>query len=317
MSKFAKARRQAEQDAALGKGNLVVEKTREPNGLTLVEGALRPAGSEPSQLERRPMAACDPSAEASDDRLVSLISPAAFEAEQYRALRHAVEEMHKTANVRVVAVSSPAVGDGKTTTAINLAGALAQSPQAKVLLVDADVRRPAVGALLRHLDATPGLIDAILDPACTLEQMVAVRPQFNLSFIHAGRGLPSNPYELLKSPRVGDLLEEARRRFDYVIVDTPPLAVVQDCRLIASWVDGFLVVVAANRTPRRLVEEAMAVIEPAKVFGLVFNGDTDGAHTSYYGYTRSYLHTRPAPDRRVASSAGSFGWVWPRRQKAR
>src|SRR4029079_18216104 len=75
-------------------------------------------------------------------------SPATFEAEQYRALRHTIEQRHRAAGLQVIAVTSAAVGDGKTTTAINLAGALAQAADARVLLVDADLRRPALGGLL-------------------------------------------------------------------------------------------------------------------------------------------------------------------------
>ena len=82
---------------------------------------------------------------------------------------------------------------------------------------------------------------------------------------------PSAPYEVLESPRLGELLESCRQRFDYVILDTPPITTVPDCRVIGKWVDGFLVVVAADRTPRKLVEEALELMEPAKVVGLVFN----------------------------------------------
>src|SRR5207302_7946689 len=94
-----------------------------------------------------------------DGHFVSLVTPATFEAEQYRALRHMIEELHASSGLAVVAVSSPSVGDGKTTTAINLAGALAQSPDARVLLIDADLRRPS---LARHLSLqgspSPGLV---------------------------------------------------------------------------------------------------------------------------------------------------------------
>jgi succinoglycan biosynthesis transport protein ExoP len=87
---------------------------------------------------------------------------------------------------------------------------------------------------------------------------------------------------VLKSPRVGELLGQARSEFDYVVLDLPPLIPIPDCRIVERWIDGFLVVVAADRTPRRLVEEALAVLEPAKVLGLVFNAD-DGPRSSY-GY---------------------------------
>ena len=77
-----------------------------------------------------------------DSHLVSLVAPAGLEAEQYRALRHLVEQRHKDGDLSVIAVSSPGVGDGKTTTAINLAGALSQASNAAVLLIEADLRRP-------------------------------------------------------------------------------------------------------------------------------------------------------------------------------
>src|SRR6187200_544431 len=79
-----------------------------------------------------------------DDRLVSLVSPATIEAEQYRTLGMMLEQRRHSGLLQVVAVSSPTMGDGKTVTSINLAGALSQSPQARVLLVDADFRKPSV-----------------------------------------------------------------------------------------------------------------------------------------------------------------------------
>src|ERR1044072_1181514 len=88
------------------------------------------------------------SADGVDDHLVSLVAPAPFEAEQYRALRHTIEQLHKSRDLSIVAVSSPGVGDGKSTTAVNLAGALAQAQDARVLLVDADLRRPSLSKLL-------------------------------------------------------------------------------------------------------------------------------------------------------------------------
>jgi capsular exopolysaccharide synthesis family protein len=309
MSKFRKALRQAEQDAAIGRNSSEPDATAENGGDRGSALARYRSVRAPAELPIRPrLLPPEPATPVpiEDGHLVSLISPAAFEAEQYRALRHTVEEMHKAAGVRVVAISSPAVGDGKTTTAINLAGALAQSPEAKVLLVDADLRRPSIGPLLHNAGAGPGLVEAILNPACPLDAVLVVRPGYNLSFIHSGRSLSGSPYELLKSARLGEFLQEARARFDYVILDTPPLAAVQDSRLIARWVDGFLIVVAANRTPRRLIEEALAVIETEKVLGLVFNEDTDCRHNSYYGYDDSPPASRPSLGRAVMSRAARW-----------
>lgn len=221
-----------------------------------------------------------------DERLVSLLAPSSFGAEQYRVLRHLIEQTHRDADLQVVAVTSPAEADGKTTTAINLAGSLAQTPGARVLLVDADVRRGAIGDHIGLGGTGAGLVDAILDASLVLADVARHLPPFNLSVLTAGRS-PSAPYEVLKSSRLGELLAQARRQYDYVLVDTPPLIVVPDCRVIANWVDGFLMVVAAHKTPRRLVEEALDVLDPAKTLGVVFNGD-DRPLLGYSSYYSSY-----------------------------
>lgn len=238
------------------------------------------------------------SLDAIDARLVSLIAPESFEAEQYRRLRNAVERMHKQPGLgTVVGVCSALPGDGKTITAINLAGALAQDPHSRVLLVEVDLRRPSM-TVADHLAlgnlAGGGLVDAVRRTDLTLEQVVRRVARFNLSVLPAG-GTPSAPYEVLKSVRFGELLTLARRTYDYVVLDTPPLLPVSDCRLIAKWVDGFLVVVAARRTPRAAVEEALNLLDPASVLGIVFNAQDRAASRYYgygYGYGYSYAYSR-------------------------
>jgi capsular exopolysaccharide synthesis family protein len=284
MSKFFKALEQADRD-----------RTREPQSAPERVASVQPSSPEPesAQVEQtNPAGLAADSADGVDDHLVSLVAPATFEAEQYRALRHTIEQLQRSRDLRVVAVSSPGVGDGKSITAINLAGALAQAHDARVLIVDADLRRPAVGALLAlgSLDG-PGLVELILDPGLNLNRVARPRPPFNLSVVRSGH-IPASPYEVLKSPRVGEFFEEARHDYDYVVVDAPPLCSVQDCRIIAHWVDGFLLVVAAHGTPRRLIGEALSVVEPDKMLGIVFNGD-DQPPSSYFGY---YGYSgRPAP----------------------
>src|SRR6266849_4790139 len=137
MSKFFKALEQAKRDRALVTGAAPVY-ARPDEAPPARSGRNEPT---PTSLEAEPL-------EGVDEHLVSLVMPASFEAEQYRALRHVVEQLHRTANLQIIGVSSPGAGDGKTTTAINLAGALAQAPEARVLLIDADLRQPAVGRLL-------------------------------------------------------------------------------------------------------------------------------------------------------------------------
>jgi capsular exopolysaccharide synthesis family protein len=222
-----------------------------------------------------------------EEHFVSLVMPASFEAEQYRALRHVVEQLRRSAQLTVIAVSSPGNGDGKTTTAINLAGSLAQAPDARVILVDADLRRPAIAPRL-GLDApgAPGLVDVITEQKLRLEHVVRQCNPYNLAVLPAGQ--PSQtPYDVLQSPRLGTLLDELRQRYDYVIVDTPPIVHVPDCRVIGNRVDGFLVVVAAHRTPQKLVAEVFNVLEPAKFLGFVFNRNDRSIPGYYRPYYRS------------------------------
>ncbi|HUD70343.1 MAG TPA: CpsD/CapB family tyrosine-protein kinase, partial [Dongiaceae bacterium] len=182
---------------------------------------------------------------------------------------------------------SPGAGEGKTTTAINLAGTLAQSKGSRVLLVDADLRLPDVAIRLGLRAAgQPGLTDAILDARLPLEAVVCDRPPFNLSVLTSGRHLDA-PYEALRSPRFGALLDQARRTYDYVIVDSPPVLPVPDTRVIARWADSLLLVVAAHRTPRRYLEEALNALDPEKVAGLVFNS-VDPPPLGPYAYYRGY-----------------------------
>jgi capsular exopolysaccharide synthesis family protein len=285
MSKFIKALEQAEADRT------IVERARSAPGPSAPhsEPAFG-AGAPPPVASRDAVKSREPAAASSlDAHLVSLVAPASFEAEQYRTLRHIVEQEQRAVDLQVLAVSSPGAGDGKTLTAINLAGALGQGSDTRVLLVDGDLRQPAVARRLNlgHPDR-PGLVDATLDPLLGVGRVVRPVHPFNLWVLPAGRP-PASPYELFKSPRFAELLDEARRQFDYVVLDTPPMVGVPDCRVLARHVDAFVVVVSAHRTPRRLLAAALGTVEPAKILGLVYNGD-DRLFTDYYSYRSSGDH---------------------------
>jgi len=240
------------------------------------------------------------------EQLVSLTAPGSFAADQYRTLRHSVERLREDSGLQVLAVTSPGPGDGKSVTALNVAGALAQSPDAQILIVDADLRRPTVAEYLGlGSQRSPGLAEAILDPQYALQRVVRRLEGFNLSVLPAGTPQPT-PYELLNSRRLENLLSEARRLYDVVLIDTPPLIPFPDCRLLGRWVDGFLVIVGAHKTPRKLLAEALNLLDPAKVIGLVLNGD-DQPLSGHYGYY--YYNTYPR-DRH----AGWWRRVWNARE---
>jgi len=231
----------------------------------------------PSQRHDRPRPA---------EELVSLRAPHSPEAEQYRALRETIERQRRESGLRVVAITSAGPGEGKTVTSLNLAGALAQSAGARVLLVDADLHRPAVARYLGLNDERGvGLSDIITDERCGLAQAVRRLDAINVSVLLPGRTHP-RPYELLASSRLEGVLVDMRHQYDYVVLDTPPVLPVADCRLLGRWVDGFLVVVAAHQTTRKMLSEAIRLLDGAKVMGVVFNGD-DRPRRSYYGYYAS------------------------------
>ena len=220
-----------------------------------------------------------------DPHLVSLVDPISPAAEQYRALRHVLEQARRASGLGVVAVSAPTMGDGKTTTAINLAGALAQSPDSRVLLMDLDLRRPVVSERLGLDAAGRGVLQLLVDPRATLADVVRPYPPFNLSVLTAGSAA-TVPYELLKSPRLGEVIATARETYDWVVVDTPPLVPISDCRVLGELVDGFIIVVTVHRTSKRMLSEALNVLDPGGVLGLVFNGDDDPHYGNdyYAGY---------------------------------
>jgi protein-tyrosine kinase len=222
-----------------------------------------------------------------DPYLVALTAPASFAAEQYQGLRLTVEQLKGQRDVRLIAVTSASTGDGKTVTAINLAGVLARGSDARVLLIDADLRRPMIAARLglSPVDA-PGLVDAVADELVGLDAVTHKIDGFNLAVVPAGA--TRRPiHDILRSPRLERILQEARQRYDFVVLDTPPLLPVFDAAIVAKLVDGLLVVVAANHTPRKLLAEALTHLDPSKVLGIVFNRDTQplfGYYDSYRGY---------------------------------
>jgi protein-tyrosine kinase len=231
-----------------------------------------------------------------DSRLVTLLKPDSFEADQYRMLRFAIERACPTEGSRVIAVTSSIPGEGKTLTTVNLSGAIANSSQARVLMVDGDLRRPSIAQVLGRGKASRGwgLVDAILDRRLSLEQ-IAWRPEpFNLSAVTSRRP-QADTYELLANGRFGELIREARQRFDYVIIDTPPVLPTPDSRLLAEWIDGYVIVVAADKTPRKLLEETLALLGPAKILGLIFNRESY-KHSRYGRYYYQASHSRKATE---------------------
>jgi protein-tyrosine kinase len=307
MSKFHQALQRAEQEYALQKN----KHAGTADGIVADPLALRRSGpnlrSRPEEIaqERRKTLSPPPMSTPTqvDNHLVSLFTSHSLEAEQYRTLCHLVEQLHEKVELSVIAISSAAAGDGKTTTSINLAGALTQASGARVLLIDFDLRRPSISEYLGDREGThPGILDLVHDPNLALDDLTVTFPSLpNLRILYAG-GAVTAPYEVFKSFQVEEILTEARRQYDYVILDTPPIILFPDCRLLERIVDGFLLVVAAHKTPRKLVEEAINILDPDKVAGLIFNKDDSRSVLGYSEYDSYYQYKTP----RVRNGQGTL-----------
>jgi capsular exopolysaccharide synthesis family protein len=222
-----------------------------------------------------------PGAGAQLDRLlVAALAPTSLAAEQYRSLRTRLKRAETGRNLRTIAITSPAKGDGKSLTAANLALTMAQEFQQRVLLIDADLRRPTVHQLFGLGDG-PGLGDVLMN-AADLDQALVTLPDHHLTILPAGVP-PSHPAELLGSATMRRLLDTLRTRFDRILIDVPPVAPLADLHILAPLVDGLLMIVRAGVTPRPAIERALAGLDTTKVLGLVLN-ESGGEGTEAYNY---------------------------------
>jgi capsular exopolysaccharide synthesis family protein len=190
-----------------------------------------------------------------------------YASEQYRLLRTRI--LQHAERPRMIVVSSSGSGDGKTVTAINLAGVLALKGDISVVLIDADFRRSSASRQL-GLPESPGLSE-VLEGACDLADAVIRTEDFpNLSVIPAGQS-KLNPGELLESPRWQAVCTRLREQFQYMILDSPPISAVADYDLLCAQSDGVIVVVRPDHTIRRSCFKALEGIPKDKRLGVVLN----------------------------------------------
>jgi capsular exopolysaccharide synthesis family protein len=242
--------------------------------------AWTPAPARPDRgLEIDPPGA-DGSRGALDQHLVAAIAPSSLAAEQYRSLRTRIKRAENGRAVRTIVVTSPSKGDGKSLTAANLALTMAQEFQQRVLLVDGDLRRPAVHQLFGVAEG-PGLSDVLLG-AAELDHALVELPDYHLALLPAG-GPPAHPAELLGSAAMRRVLDTLRNRYDRILIDMPPVAPLADLHIVAPLIDGLLMIVRAGITPKPAIERALAGLDMTKVLGLVLN-ESGGESSEAYNY---------------------------------
>jgi protein-tyrosine kinase len=202
--------------------------------------------------------------------------------EQYRKLAAKLHQWQLDHEGKVVMMVSAVAGEGKTLTTVNLALTLSGSYQKRVLVIDCDLRRPTVHGAFQ-IAGTPGVADIVDRPEIPV---VAVTDR--LAVVPAGR-IDGDPMGVLTSDAMAALLEHARSQYDWVLLDTAPLAVLPDANLLTDHVDGAVLIVSAGTTEFALVDTAVRVIGKERILGVVLNGvdprdmSTANYHADYYG----------------------------------
>jgi capsular exopolysaccharide synthesis family protein len=200
--------------------------------------------------------------------LVAAIAPHSDVAEQYRAIRAKLTLREETGPLRTIGITSPGTRDGKSVTAANLALAMAQELQRRVVLIDGDLRHPSVHTLFA-VERGPGLSDVLTGDA-TLDDALIYLPEFQLSLLTAGSGA-DYPTELLGSTAMRRTLDALGGRFDRMLLDLPAALPLADVGTVAPYTDGMLMVVRAGVTQRPALDQALAIFEEQKVLGVVLN----------------------------------------------
>ena len=233
----------------------------------------------------------------STTHVASLEDSTSAAAEAYRALRTSIEFVGLDRSLRTLQITSPMTSEGKTTTLVNLAVALARAGK-RVIAVDCDLRRPRVHAFF-DLEPGVGFTSVLVGDAALSAALQPVPAVENLRVLTAGP-IPPNPSELLSGARTIEILSTLQSDADIVLVDSPPVLPVSDAAALSTRVDATLIVVSANNTQRKQLARALELLHQveAVVVGTVLNGTgrrRDSYDTYGYGY-RPYV-AKPARDR--------------------
>jgi protein-tyrosine kinase len=242
-------------------------------------------------------------ASVANERLVVCPNIDPVAAEQYRKLASTMHQLQSERRLRVILVTSAVPGEGKSVTAANLALTLSESFYRRVLLIDADLRRPSLHGIF-GVPAGQGLSTMLKAQGEPVARLVGVSDR--LSLLTAGKAEP-DPLGVLSSERMKHLVEDATEAFDWIIIDSSPLALFPDPELLAMLTDGVLMVIRAGATPYAAVQRAIAKVAPERIIGAVLNQAEPGSF-SETGYTYddySYYHADDETE--PVAAAGSAG----------
>ncbi|WP_186431532.1 CpsD/CapB family tyrosine-protein kinase [Clostridium sp. BSD9I1] len=217
--------------------------------------------------------------------LITITKPLSPMSETYRTLRTNIKFSSVDKDIKVIMVTSSGPGEGKSTTASNLAVVMAQAGN-KTVIIDCDQRKPRLHKVF-GLSNEKGISD-ILAKEIKFEAAVQNTDQENLSIITSGTK-PPNPAELLSSITMKEFLDFIKKEYDCIIIDTPPIVAVTDAQLLSRHADGCILVVASGQADRDAAMKAKELLEKvdAHMLGVVLN-KVDVSSKGYYGAYYSY-----------------------------
>lgn len=242
------------------------------------------------------------------DVLVTLTYPRSPIAEEYRSLRTNLRYAGIENPGGALLITSANPGEGKTTTAANLATTMAQAGK-RVVLLDADMRRPGVSRIF-GLDNEKGLTSLFLDEPVLLEDVLQPTNVGGLKILASGEP-PPNPAEMLESRRMTEILQMLRQQFDVIIVDSPPALVVADASILASRCSGALLVVDSGRTRTETARKVTEMLKRSQVqvLGVVLNrlGARGRGYYYNYSYKSYYGASKPKAKGQAPAPANGHG----------
>jgi capsular exopolysaccharide synthesis family protein len=222
--------------------------------------------------------------------LVALNHERELGAEKFRVLGARLSNIRQGATLNILQVTSSVVGEGKTLTSVNLAMTLAKRFAQKVVLVEGDLRKPAVCAML-GLTNRLGIGDWWQEQDTPIGDFLLRIGDTGMCLLPAGNAV--HPASVLQSPRLPEMLSELTRQFDWVIIDTPPLLPMADSNQWSRVADGTLFVVRKGAVSRAALKKAVESIDNPKLVGIVFNDASDYDRVNYYD---QYYTPRTASD---------------------
>jgi len=215
-------------------------------------------------------------------KLIAKLNPKSPVSEQYRTIRTNIQFSSIDEEIRTLMVTSSGPGEGKSTTVANLAIVFAQQGK-KILLVDADMRKPTVHYTF-GMTNTLGLTNVLTRQASVKE--VAKSSGIEQLDVMTSGPIPPNPAELLGSKGMAHFLEEAKEEYDMVIFDTPPVLAVTDAQILSNKCDGTILVISSGKTEIEKAAKTKELLEAAKskVLGVVINNKKMKKNDNYYYY---------------------------------